>query len=248
MASEELKKLLALSKNIDKMGKSSAQQSQKAAKKPILLENQIQSANKAVANIDAMFNAPYVPTEQEKQTWNSERGRDELNEMANNKTFMEKLNKSHLPAAILESMRKNPCNYSTDMISSNMGAENAFFKKLNEAYNKEKEQPISGIEAAQHINEQLISQDKQPKENSAAVENNESAVLSNIDASSIEKIVENVLDKKLSSLVNALQSTNSSSIKTMAITEGGTFRFLDSEDNVYECQMKYIGKRKKKKS
>lgn len=246
MASEELKKLLALSKNIDNKGKSSSQQSQKATPKPILLENQVQRADKTIANIDAMFNAPYIPTEQEKQTWNSERGRDELNAMADSKTFMEKLNKSHLPAAILESMRKNPCNYSTDMISSNMGAENAFFKKLNEAYNKEKEPPISGIEAVQRINEQLISQDKQPKENS--VETKENTIQSSIDVSSIEKIIENVLTQKLSSLVNAIQSTNSASIKTMAITEGGTFRFLDSEDNVYECQMKYIGKRKKKKS
>ena len=37
-----------------------------------------------------------------------------------------------------------------------------------------------------------------------------------------------------------------SQIRSMSITESGNFRFLDGEDNVYECQMKYIGKRKKK--
>lgn len=228
---------------MDKKSMKSSHSLSKNVKQPISLQGQISNADKTIANIDEMFNSPYIPTQEEKEAWNTERGREELTEMSNKDVFLEKLSKSKLPTAIIESMRKNPCNYEASMVDNMMGPENALFKKLNEAYAKDKEAPVSGVKAVQKINEQLDSKDKERKnaENlSETVQNN------GFSLSQLEEIIERVIDKKLNSL-NENINHNQPNIKTMFLTEHGNFRFLDSADNVYECQMKYLGKRKKKK-
>lgn len=250
MASEKLQQILAMSNKMDKKGGKATSTQFKPIKATVSLNEKISNANKAIENIDAMYNSPYIPTQEEKEAWNTERGREELTEMANQSVFMEKLKSSHLPAAILESMRQNPCNYDVSVVNKMMGPENALFKKLNEAYGKEKEEPVRGVKAIQQINEQLETRDKQIIEENV---NNEDLIINktqntNFSLESLEEMIERVIDRKLNSLNESLiKPNNSSSIKTMSITESGTFRFLDSEDNVYECQMKYLGKRKKKK-
>lgn len=250
MANEKLQKILAMSKNIDK--KASKLQSQptqrRVLKTPKLLNEQIASADKAVANIDAMYNAPYIPTQEEKEAWNSERGREELTEMSNSSIFNEKLKHSKLPSAILESMRQNPCNLDPTIVNTMMGSENILFKKLNEAYGKGKEEPVRGVKAVQQINEQLEIRDKEKnvEYNDIPYDSRQTCKLNEGLESMIEAVVERVIDRKLSSL-NESVSKHNSTIKSMSLTESGNFRFLDSEDNVYECSMKYLGKRKKKK-
>lgn len=243
MASDKLQKILEMSKNMDKKSMKSSHSLSKNVKQPISLQGQISNADKTIANIDEMFNSPYIPTQEEKEAWNTERGREELTEMSNKDVFLEKLSKSKLPTAIIESMRNNPCNYEASMVDNMMGPENALFKKLNEAYAKDKEAPVSGVKAVQKINEQLDSKDKDRKnaENlSETVQNN------SFSLSQLEEMIEHIIDKKLNSLNENIQH-NQPNIKTMFLTENGNFRFLDSADNVYECQMKYLGKRKKKK-
>ena len=110
MASEKLQKILAMSQNMDKRGSKTSPVAKKPIKTPISLHEQVANADKTIANIDAMYTAPYVPTKEEKEAWNTERGREELTEMADRNVFMEKLKKSRLPAAIVDSMRQNPCN------------------------------------------------------------------------------------------------------------------------------------------
>lgn len=242
MASDKLQKILAMSKNMDKKTTKVNQTPMRPMKQALSLNEQISSADKAISSIDQMYNAPYVPTQEEKEKWNTEKGRAELTEMADNNVFMEKLSQSKLPRAIIESMRQNPCNLDPTIVNQVMGKENEFFKKLNEAYAKEKEEPVSGVQAAMRITEQLETRDKQQN---AEVEfpNDENKISSELDAETLEAIISRVIDKKLGNISNA----NGAPLKTMAITQNGTFRFLDAEDNVYECQMKFIGKRKKKK-
>lgn len=255
MASEKLQKILAMSQNMDKKAKKTpnAGAQQRVIKTPISLHEQISNANKAVENIDKMYNSPYVPTQEEKEAWNTERGREELTEMADNNVFMEKLKHSKLPAAILESMRQNPCNYDASIVNNVMGPENELFKKLNKAYGKDKEEPVRGVKAIQQINEQLASRDKQIAEETATITDstilNENIITStsNIDLNAIEQIVERVLDRKLNTINESISRKMPSTVRSMSITESGNFRFLDNEDNVYECQMKYLGKRKKSK-
>lgn len=247
MASEKLQKILAMSKNMDKKGAKTNSTHKQPIKASVSLYEQVNNANKTIANIDAMYNAPYVPTKEEKETWNTERGREELTEMADKNVFMEKLKQSKLPAAILESMRQNPCNYDPNLVNSVMGPENALFKKLNEAYGKDKEEPIRGVKAIQQINEQLETRDKQNIEETKTITETPSSTVSNIDLTTLEQIIEKVIDRKFNLINESISRKMPSTIRSMSITESGNFRFLDNEDNVYECQMKYIGKRKKTK-
>ena len=248
MASEKLQKILAMSKNMDKKGNKPSSAPKRAMKTPASLHEQINNANTMIANIDKMYNSPYIPTKEEKETWNCERGRDELNEMAGSSVFMEKLKQSKLPAAIIESMRQNPCNYDTSVVNTMMGPENALFKKLNEAYAKDKDEPVRGVKAIQQINEQLETRDKQIAEETAKVTEDvvHNSFNTNIDITALEQVIERVINKKFNMLNESISRKLPSQIRSMSITESGNFRFLDGEDNVYECQMKYIGKRKKK--
>jgi hypothetical protein len=74
---------------------------------------------------------------------------------------------------------------------------------------------------------------------------------SSIDYEMIKLIVENAISKKMEEIKNTLltESQNhlnqSPSLKAMKL--GEKFLFLDGDNNVFECQMKYIGKNKKKK-
>lgn len=241
MANDKLQKILAMSKNMDKKASKISQAPMRPMKQALSLNEQISNADRTISNIDQMFNAPYVPTKEEKEKWNTEKGRAELTEMADSNVFMEKLSQSKLPKAIIESMRQNPCNLDPTIVNHVMGKENEFFKKLNETYAKEKEAPVSGVQAAMRITEQLETRDKQ--ENNENDTQTEEGKIANVDAETLEKIISRVIDNKLANISN----TNGAQLKTMALTQNGTFRFLDAEDNIYECQMKFIGKRKKKK-
>lgn len=253
MASEKLQRILAMSKNMDKKGeKKGSVTPQRPMRTPVSLHEQINNANKAIDNIDKMYNAPYVPTKEEREAWNTERGREELTEMADKSVFLEKLKQSKLPTAIIESMKQNPCNYDPSVVNNIMGPENALFKKLNEAYGKSKEEPVRGVKAIQQINEQLKTRDKQIAEEAATISGKQVVTedvigtTSIIDLQAIEQIIERVLDRKLNALNESISRKIPSTVRSMSITESGNFRFLDNEDNVYECQMKYLGKRKKK--
>lgn len=242
MASDKLQKILAMSKNMDKKTTKVNQTPMRPMKQAMSLNEQISSADKAISSIDQMYNAPYIPTKEEKEKWNTEKGRAELTEMADDNVFMQKLSQSKLPKAIVESMRQNPCNLDPTIVNQVMGKENEFFKKLNEAYAKEKEAPVSGVQAAMRITEQLETRDKQQNiEDEAPSDDNDK--ISTLDTETLEDVISRVIDKKLADFSNL----NGAALKTMALTQNGTFRFLDTEDNVYECQLKFIGKRKKKK-
>lgn len=241
MANDKLQKILAMSKNMDKKGSKVSQAPMRPMKQAMSLSEQISNADKTISSIDQMYNSPYIPTKEEKEKWNTEKGRAELTEMADNNVFMQKLNQSKLPKAIVESMRQNPCNLDPTIVNQVMGKENEFFKKLNEAYAKEQEAPVSGIQAAMRITEQLETRDKQ--QNTEDETPSEDIKMSTLDTETLEAVISRVIDKKLANLSNQGGTT----LKTMVLTQNGTFRFLDTEDNVYECQLKFIGKRKKKK-
>lgn len=250
MASEKLQKILAMSKNIDKKGSKMTQSPKKTMQTPISMYEQMQRADKQIANIDAAYNSPYIPSQEEKETWNTERGREELTEMADRSAFLKKLENSRLPAAIIESMKSNPCNYDVETVNGMMGPENALFKKLNEAYGKEKQEPVRGVKALNQINEQLDKRDREKAErngqlsemtNTAEVKTSQS-----FDLDLLEQVIERVIDRKMNALNETISRDGNQSIKMMSLTENGNFRFLDNDGNVYECQMKYLGKRKKK--
>lgn len=137
-----------------------------------------------------------------------------------------------IPKPILQSIINNPLN----MPSADPKMD-AFTEKLRQAM------PES-INRSYEIQNKLEKQEKKP-----LVENAQRSHGSGIDYEMIKLIVENAVEKKLDSLKKTLltesQSTGSgSTLKAMKL--GEKFLFLDESGNVFECQMKYVGKNKKK--
>ena len=91
-------------------------------------------------------------------------------------------------------------------------------------------------EARAKITEQII----QPKPNGSA----------NIDYDLIKTLIENTIDNKLSEINNTLNESvgrQQMYVPTMKMLNfKDKFYFVDNDDNVFECEMKYKGKRKKK--
>lgn len=136
------------------------------------------------------------------------------------------LSNCKLPQSIIESIINNPLNG----LSANTEMDN-FTENLSESL---------GIKQSANIIEQLDKLDN--------IEKTQQFQETNIDYELIKSIIENVVDKKLSSMQQTLltehKSYQQNNVKTMVF--GDKFLFCDSDDNVYECEMKYKGKRKKK--
>lgn len=79
----------------------------------------------------------------------------------------------------------------------------------------------------------------------------ESTTSTSIDYEMIKLIIENAINKKIDDIKNTLltesQNHLNSTPSLKAMKLGEKFLFLDGDNNVFECQMKYIGKNKKKK-
>lgn len=136
-----------------------------------------------------------------------------------------------LPQSILESIISNPL---TDF-SANTEMDK-FTETLGESL---------GIQQSANIIEHL---DKREKKVNETIIPTQSKNLS-VDYEMIKLIIENVIDKKLETLQQSLLTENrmnntSNCVKTMHF--GEKFMFCDSDDNVYECEMVYKGKRKRK--
>lgn len=109
---------------------------------------------------------------------------------------------------------------------------------------------MPGIKAAANILERV---DKQEEEARAKLRENivpQSTIQTNVDYELIKTIVETCIDKKISEMKQTLnesvshQQTYVPSMKMLNFKDN--FYFVDNEDNVFECVMKYKGKRKKK--
>lgn len=106
---------------------------------------------------------------------------------------------------------------------------------------------MPGIKAAANILERV---DK--KEQEAHSKLNENIIpkrneINAIDYNMLKSIIEECIDNKLSALNEniARQSLNIPSMKLMNFKD--KWLFVDNDDNVFECEMKYRGKRKKKR-
>lgn len=142
---------------------------------------------------------------------------------------------SRIPQSIIRSILDNPL----DMPSVDPKMD-AFTERL-------KEKLPEGLGRSYEIQSKLEKQDKQIiNENSP--KSSESSTRQAIDYEMIKLIIENAIEKKMETLKNCLlvenKQTNDASLKAMKL--GNKFLFLDSDNNVFECQMKYIGKNKKK--
>lgn len=159
---------------------------------------------------------------------------DDLERMKNFKVDESKLAQSKIPDFIKSSIISNPLNVDPALVDSKM---NAFTEQLS--------QKLPGIQKSMGILEQLSNLDEQKKKEQI---NETISASGQIDYGMIKMIIENVIDEKLGNLTNALNESvqrNSPGLKVMSIKD--KFLYLDDQDNVYECQMVYKGKNKRRK-
>lgn len=143
--------------------------------------------------------------------------------------------KSNIPKSILESIIKEPL----DMPTSD-----AKMEALTERLSKKLPSGIGrSYEIQSKLENTLPKASKVNEAGTKAMDHN-----GGVDYELIKMIVENVIDKKINSIQSALlteSKNDGASLKAMKM--GNKFLFLDNDNNVYECQMKFIGKNKRKK-
>lgn len=113
------------------------------------------------------------------------------------------------------------------------------------AFTEQLSQKLPGIQKSMGILEHLNNLDEQKKKEQI---NETISASGQIDYGMIKMIIENVIDEKLGNLTNVLNESvqrNSPGLKVMSIKD--KFLYLDDQDNVYECQMVYKGKNKRRK-
>ena len=142
----------------------------------------------------------------------------------------------NIPRGILESILNNPLDLKP--IDPRM---DALEEKLKDN--------MSGIKAAANILERVEKQDKEAKDKLKEQLQPKQTISNNIDYELIKTLFENVIDKKLEDIKQTINESNSHqqtyipSMKYLSFKDN--FYFVDNDDNVFECIMKYKGKRKK---
>lgn len=233
MANDTLKRMLEISKKVDQQVASG--NTQQPRQRKMNLEEQLKT-------YDDQVYGQYVPSEEEKKQYSAEAEMKLIKERASRSNNGYNHN-TKVPNRILESILNNPCELDANMYEDNNMTE--FTKKLS--------QRIPGIKNVQDIQKKLEESDKQSQSTKIAEQkqivntNGNSTV---IDYSLIKTIVESVINEKLGNLKETLLnegiSHNNELGNLKAMKMGNKFLFLDDNNNVYECQMKYIGKNKKK--
>ena len=131
------------------------------------------------------------------------------------------------------------------------GASGSGKSTLAHALEEKLKDNMPGIKAAANILERVEKRDEEARTKIAEqIIQPKPSGNTNVDYELIKTIVESTIDKKMSEIKSTLnesvQRTQSyvPSMKIMNFKDN--FYFVDNDDNVFECVMKYKGKRKKK--
>ena len=143
----------------------------------------------------------------------------------------------NIPQGIVESILNNPLDLKP--IDPRM---DALEEKLKDN--------MPGIKAAANILERVEKQDKEAKAkiNENIIQPQNQSV--SVDYELIKTIVETAIDNKMSEMKTSLNESverGQNYVPSMKIMNfKDKFYFVDNDDNVFECEMKYNGKKKKK--
>ena len=141
-----------------------------------------------------------------------------------------------IPSNIVESILNNPLdmpinNTELDSLEERIKGKMPGIKAAADIFKKVEQQQQ---EAKTKINENIVRQE---------------TTTANIDYDLIREIVESAIDKRLSEMKTSLnesvqrQSNYVPSMKLLNFKD--RFFFIDNDNNIFECEMKYKGKRKK---
>lgn len=228
MANENLKNLLALSKQADKIAKTNITETAQTRKANT---SYVTKANydEKIAELDEQVFGKYKKPE---GTYSAEEEMERIKNRTN----------EHITVSnpILQEVLKNPYDIDADVVMNSDPRRRQLDEKLSQKYG-------NGLADAKKIFETLEIKDKEKA--AAKQSQNESVATSNtnvnIDYSLIKTIVEKALDERLNKLSLNENKQHNSASKTGIIMLGENFTFVDNEGNMYKCgDMKYIGKMK----
>lgn len=236
MASNSIERMLELNNMIEK---GNATPSKTASSHRVTsqrdLDKLIESFDEQVYGSSA---EPVLINENKKKEYDPRAEMEHLKEIAENGgRGSVNLEGRHIPKSIVESILNNPLDMKPlsdprmDALTEKIAGKGikAAVDVFNEVEKKEKEARIK-------LNEQLS-----PRSSST----------NNIDYNEIKSLIESCIDNKLNEIKNALNESVSSrnayvpSMKYLSFKDN--FYFVDNDDNVFECVMKYKGKRKRNK-
>ena len=211
-------------------------------------DKSVLSNNARTVDPDAIprYNGGFIPANPEEFAAQKPYDAKEAMKAMNENIAAKRANTSRVPDAIKNAIMTNPlmledAGYTTDIdnFTENLG------KKLN---------GLNGIQRAMGILEQSENMDKTKQVERMITERSDTkqnvSGSGGVDYEIIKAIVENVIDRKLAQFKqtlneNASHNKNGGSLSVMKLAD--KFLFLDSDDNIYECVMKYKGKNKKRK-
>ena len=160
-------------------------------------------------------------------------------EMLKNGISQENIRNSKLPSVIKESIAANP------LISTTVDPKmDAFTQKLATT--------MGSVSKSTDIINQLDEMDKEKEAKKALINEINRNASVNIDYSLIRTIVEEAVRSVKDEIRNELNESMNRNMSRMngnmltAMKMSDKFLFLDSDNNVFECQMVYKGKNKKK--
>ena len=160
-----------------------------------------------------------------------------LKEIENNGRAAVDLEGKNIPRKILESILENPLDMPTGVVDSRMQAleERIAGKGIKAAVDVMHKVDKHEAEARAKLNEQLTP--RQTSNNGA------------IDYNLIKLMIENAIDKKFNEFKQNLNESANRQMyapSTKILSFKDNFYFVDNDDNVFECVMKYKGKNKKR--
>ena len=235
MAQNSIEKMLEISTRIEKGNTTST----KGAVNGHKVANQ-QDLDRLIENYDQqVYGASVEPVLKQDETpkYDARKEMEKLKEIeAHGGRGVVNLEGRNIPRGIIESILNNPLDLKP--IDPRM---DALEEKLKDK--------MTGIKAATNILEKVEKQDKEAKAKLREQLQPKQTLANNIDYELIKVTIEEAIDKKLESLKQTINEANNHqqtyipSMKYLSFKD--KFYFVDNDDNVFECVMKYKGKRKK---
>ena len=235
MAQNSIEKMLEISTRIEKGNTTST----KGAVNGHKVVNQ-QDLDRLIENYDQqVYGASVEPVLKQDETpkYDARKEMEKLKEIeAHGGRGAVNLEGRNIPRGIIESILNNPLDLKP--IDPRMDALEAKLKDK-----------MTGIKAATNILEKVEKQDKEAKVKLREQLQPKQTTSNNIDYDLIKVLIENAIDKKLETLKQTINETNNHqqtyipSMKYLSFKDN--FYFVDNDNNVFECVMKYKGKRKK---
>lgn len=226
MSNDAINRMLEINKRIEK----ATPQQGNTAKRNHLATNK-KDVDTIIEEYDNQVYGPAINETKESEAYNARKEMEYLKEIrTNGRRANINLEDRKIPKDIVDSILTNPLD---------MPINDSDMDLLEERIRGK----MPGIEAAADILERVEKQSKPAKEKVTE----ETRHTSEIDYSLIKMIVEQAIDEKFKSTINESTQRIQSSVPSMKLLNfKDNFYFVDNDDNVFECVMKYKGKRKKR--